>query len=603
METEFDLLAPEVKESLSAHHELFFIDLTPWGFNKTEVNIQQKIEEALQNKGIFLIKFPEGFLYANQTQYLREKYIKQDIIYKIVLFPNYQSKVVYILFDKQKQTNSKGIIKFEEITKEKRAYKKVNVSVEEIKEQGYNLSINRYFHPRLDYLKQEIAQNKAILHPLLSITERIIVGRTYPQEQILTDSQEDYPYIAIRDLSSAKNAILDTTNTRKIKKEGFRGKKIDYSCVLVSLVHNKLYPTYFEYQGQAIVTMPYIAAIEVKTDMVNIDYLIEQLNSDFVKIQLEMLVNGIFNKISTRDLEGIKIILPTLSEQKERLLAIQKERIKAITSEIENTKIEVRTAEYDIMSEIVHNLNQKLGTIQNGLDLLTHFLKEKDEKGSPVSLDEPVVPIFEENTIEQIESFKLKNVLQNLKIAHNYAAKYIKDMREDVQNNTVKPILTKLKDFFEKNVKPHYQTQSFDFEVSGENVKLEIDQDRIEPLVSNLVNNAKQHGKATKIVFYFQYTDKTKEYVRIVCKNNGKPFHKNFDFEETYKVLYGKSADSKGTGIGGRTISKIIELHRGEMYNTSAEAIDNEIYPVQITFILPTQYTKNPYYTKSNPYS
>ena len=89
-----------------------------------------------------------------------------------------------------------------------------------------------------------------------------------------------------------------------------------------------------------------------------------------------------------------------------------------------------------------------------------------------------------------------------------------------------------LKDFFEKNVKSHYQTQNFDFGISGEDIELEIDRDRIEPLVSNLVDNAKQHGKATKIIFDFQYTDDTKEYVRIICKNNGFPFHVNFNFEE-----------------------------------------------------------------------
>ena len=61
----------------------------------------------------------------------------------------------------------------------------------------------------------------------------------------------------------------------------------------------------------------------------------------------------------------------------------------------------------------------------------------------------------------------------------------------------------------------------------------------------------------------YESEDKTStKFARIIYKNDGKPFPKNFSFEH-YKQFSNKAGITQGTGIGGYVINKVIELHDG----------------------------------------
>jgi type I restriction enzyme M protein len=108
------------------------------------------------------------------------------------------------------------------------------------------------------------------------------------------------------------------------------------------------------------------------------------------------------------------------------------------------------------------------------------------------------------------------------------------------------------------------------------NLKLNVwlDKDAFKDVIENLIDNAKSHGfiddtKNYRIVFELSKLENeadvdeySTQYARIIYKNDGKSFPKDFSFDE-YKQYSNKAGRTQGTGIGGYVVNKLIELHDG----------------------------------------
>lgn len=562
---------------------------------------------ALDEKGKAVVVVPDSFLVKAESKSLRKEYLSRNLIEKIIslpdsLFkPHSLIKTSIIVLNKSNPNNN--FIVFD--GKESDKFETTQVNVNEILQtNNYDLQVSRYALKEgkevasilSNYPSNQVKKIKDLI--TLSIS-----GYNYsPNQRNIENSLETLPYVRVADLSKNETEFnLDVTKVeRKISREKAHNKTIiDFSCVLVSKISPKLKPTYFNFTGQPIVIGSDVVALKLKED-INVDYFLTQLYSRLVKIQVEMMSSGTtINRISTEDFLNIQIILPPLEEQSSVVIEFLKKFQKELIEDVAQVEKEVKNTEYDIIGIAIHDFNQKLGAMQNDLSDLKQFFEEK----LPDYLSQPIKPVYDDDTEEEINQFRLGNVLQRLINTRNEAFAQLSATREELQNNTVKPVIIKnLKRWFEKEVKPLYQNE-IDFEVSGEKIEAEIDPNRFKNLVRNLVVNAKQHN--AKIVAFdvsYSYLDGEKK-IRILYKNDGEPFPEDFNFDVHFKGLYQKSSQSKGTGIGGYSVNKTIELHNGEMKNISPEITSGELFPVQIEIILPINYKPNPNYVKSNPYS
>ena len=84
---------------------------------------------------------------------------------------------------------------------------------------------------------------------------------------------------------------------------------IDYSAILVSLLGNKLRPTYFLYEGKSIVIGENILALKMNEN-IDIEYFIAQLHSRFVEIQLSLIATGTnIPRMNVEDFLNVNIFL------------------------------------------------------------------------------------------------------------------------------------------------------------------------------------------------------------------------------------------------------------------------------------------------------
>ena len=117
-----------------------------------------------------------------------------------------------------------------------------------------------------------------------------------------------------------------------------------------------------------------------------------------------------------------------------------------------------------------------------------------------------------------------------------------------------------------------------------------IDKTQMTTALSNLIENAKVHGfienKKYLVCFRVGLSPDKREVI-IEYKNDGRPFPKNFSFQDF--ISYGNYAGDTGhSGIGGYLINQIIENHDGSlMYREKVDKHDP--FKVQFELALPNR--------------
>ncbi len=573
-------------------------NIFPDTYDSTRIEYPQ-IEEmisSLKKTGKAIIVVPDNFLFSTKGKSLRKKYLSLDLIERVVSLPHNAFKphnsirTSIIVFNKNKA--NKNTIFFD--GKDAR-FEESEVTVDSIvSDHNSDLRVSRYALKE----KKEVESILSKYPPdevkrIKDLIDSSISGYNYsPDNRIVEDSSENLPYVRVKDLSNSnKDFTLDVSKVeRVISREKARKKTvIDFSAVLVSKIAPKLKPTLFDFAGQPIVIGSDVIALQVKED-VNVEYFLTQLYSRLVQIQVEMMSSGtIINRISAQDFLNIQIILPPLDEQQREVSEVRPLIVEKLSAE--ERIIEV---EFDIVASINHSLKNKLAVINNDYDTLVRFLRRKERKKETIIFSDPISANAVGDDIDTIEviTSRLKTNLSDASKVFNNALK--------IQKQNLKKDVVELVKFFKEEVKPLYAGKNFSIEVnvkSGLKLNVWLDKDAFKDVIENLIENAKSHGfvddeKNYRIVFELSKLEdpddvdrKTStQYAKIVYKNDGKPFPKNFSFED-YKQFSNKAGRTQGTGIGGYVINKMIDLHDGKL-NFIAPSDD---FTVEFEIILPLE--------------
>lgn len=113
----------------------------------------------------------------------------------------------------------------------------------------------------------------------------------------------------------------------------------------------------------------------------------------------------------------------------------------------------------------------------------------------------------------------------------------------------VRALLEKLKERFSQ----------IEFEVNFSSAQVLADEKLLESVLSNLIHNAIQHGKATKIRFDKELGSDS---VHIVFKDNGKGYSGSL---ENLGVLFQRATSTSGTGIGLYIVKILLTAMKGNL--------------------------------------
>ena len=117
---------------------------------------------------------------------------------------------------------------------------------------------------------------------------------------------------------------------------------------------------------------------------------------------------------------------------------------------------------------------------------------------------------------------------------------------------------------------PYIERKTIEFtnEQPGEEIHVELDQEKFEKILNNLLSNAikfTQENGRIKLILE-QYETDNKKGIRISIKDNGQGISKEFlpnIFDRFYQVDGSSTREHEGTGIGLSLVKELVELHDG----------------------------------------
>ncbi len=549
---------------------------------------------SLTPNGKVIAVVSNSFLFNSINSSLRKEFIDRDLIEYIISFPGglFQhtgiSFSLVVLNNNKKSSNKVTFVNAEKFVKKisKRENKiKVNALVKSIEEgtesdckiifnlkeicnsgSNYNLSANRFFISdslvgieNMTSLKNILAP--AFAHSLASIVE----GK----------------FIRIRDLSDDIHKFQKDFDDLEDIEILTRPSMVPNNKLLIAKKGASLKPTFYKSSGNTTIyySQSDILALSVDEDKVNIEYLVNELYSDYVQEQIKKYRTGItVTQISINDLFNVKIKLPTLEEQKAKVRGFKEALILEKKRELDYLK-KIHGLENEIFEQnsfLRHSIAGPLSNLQGSIDDIKAILNEKVAPFVDGLMDIKETPESE---------ITLGNYLDILK--HNIEVVIQKTKSISHTDNKESEIDFKsigLISFLEHYISETKVRSNLNF-----SIVLQLDQDSIidgeidindicilgnelllKELLDNLIENADIHAfdkydsSKNRIELYLSFNELNNSEVWLLVSNTGKSFPKQFSLD-MYIKKGAKTGYNSGDGNGGYRIYEIIKLHGGSL--------------------------------------
>ena len=563
-------------------------------FGTIEQFIIEKGISSLTDNGKLIALLPQGILFrGSHEKRLREFLVNEDLIDTIISLPgglllNTGIPLVIMVLNKKKKIPGKvrfvDTKNFVEIKSPREKilndvalksflddnYKDSDVvrliSNNQIKTFDYNLSVPRYFQKQVEGVKLgEILEFVRGQRENLPLNGRFIRIRDLKDDKI--------------DFKLDENIIDEEQLTRPSIHQ------LTESCILLAVRWNTLKPTFFEFKGNPIYRSQEILSFKVNEELVDIAYLINELNADYVKEQLESYRLGasVMPFIRKEDLMEVVIKLPSLQEQKAKIQGIYElsDKIKSLQAERNALAHGKSLKQFSEFASLKHTLGRPRQNILDWSDNLLHFLNAKSEGFE--RLNKSFAEFYDTDIITALKEIKRD-------------VNFITDVLEKGENGFV---LSE----YEITTIPLTDINSLINELSniGLNFKIkklllnsEMLKDRgvyanrtlFKTLIDNILTNANKYAfnkkdAGNEVIIELTEVD---DFLGIEFKNNGNSFPKNFD-RDKFITKYSTANSTNGSGLGGYDINRIATYFN----NPNWELLLNEdpFYPVKFKFLFP----------------
>jgi len=447
------------------------------------------------------------------------------------------------------------------------------VTLEEIQQQDYDLSPELYIGALSKEIKELVeSQTGKLLGDICEVTK----GKIETDEI----NYSGFPDVSTKDLSKdIVDCNLDLSNSMQHRSstDATPHHFVDKKCILVSLVGDDLKPTIYnpdyykdnddsDIDNSKIILGRDIEAIIPEEKSLDLEYLYYQLYSPIVQKQFEAFISGDgrYPRITPENIK--KIIIPVLESIEEQRRSISQQ--KAILLERENARHEtiktrlgifeqIQEAEYKIVRHLSHDIKAKLHIAGSPIETIEDFLEK-------------------ENLLEKVVSTGMGGSKETAR----YLLKVTKDnlLSIDGSLNSAKKLVTmeikmdefektNIFDLFENRILPSYKNKTYSIVLDCEDKDIEayLHIESFIEAINNIIRNAEMHAfpdNTEGSVLKFKISeDINEEKIIIDYTNNGIRFP---DMNEDVYLSFGrKGKNSKGEGLGGAWIGKVIEVHDG----------------------------------------
>lgn len=577
--------------------------LFPFGSKMARIEYAyvELILSVLNESGRAVIVVSDMFLSSSEGKAFRQKLTREDLIERVHYLGQSKSSATMVnqaIVVLNKKKEKPGFVTFDG---EGHGFSTSLVQTQEIADNSFS------WHPRRYASKQRMAFNDFLLTyqnhiPIRKLKDLVEYansgGAAAAKYRVEPGIDGAVPYVTISDLlPSDSGGQFDPRSAKTWVNRETANSIVDYSAILVGTIKGSLKPTLFDFKGFSISIGHGVVALR-PNNLVREDYLLAQLQSGFVKSQIEMMSSGnIISRISKSDLLNVELPLPTsLTEQQQRadeLLLVAAEKADVIDQLVE-AKEEARLTEYDVIAAISHNLNQKLGSMVEDVDSLLRFLK-REASDKNFDFDKTLRPIRAGEDSASVETFA--QVADRLEQNLSDTATSLKTTEDILQKRTADLHLVNLVRFFKEEIQPKFQSPLLrvTVETSKSRITVPLDKMAFTIAIRNLIENAKKHGftasdREYEVIFELdtQHDESGESFARIVYKNSGKAFPVGYSFDE-YKRLASRAGKTKGSGIGGFFVARVVDLHGGQFNTLSLRTNQMEKYPVQFEILLPLE--------------
>jgi type I restriction enzyme M protein len=154
---------------------------------------------------------------------------------------------------------------------------------------------------------------------------------------------------------------------------------------------NALKPTYFAYSGTPVYTSTDIGAFLIDTTKVDIGYLASELHASYITDQIESVQSGIsVHTIRREDLLNVRILLPTLEEQRAKVKGIAEALAEAKKKELDDlyTIHGLKQEKYDQDSYLRHTLAGSTSNLASSIAKVKSIITDKVLPISPEILQQ-----------------------------------------------------------------------------------------------------------------------------------------------------------------------------------------------------------------------
>jgi type I restriction system adenine methylase HsdM len=457
------------------------------------------------------------------------------------------------------------------------------VSRDEIIENDYNLNIPRYLS-NTDYFQIPEDSKLTELNDYLVSIQKIRTNNDFGKLIKISD---------LSDNSFLFSISLDSLPMAEVNRNFY---KLEEPALLISKRFSKLKPSFCNASiANPVFISPDIEAFSFTDNLIDLSYLILQLNSDYLVKQAESLsVGAVMPSLSRQDFLKLKIVVPDLITQE----SIIRQKALAEGAKIQSDKSKIEAFQLQntidaLLEERMNDFQWKLHDLRNG-ELL-------NLKGQVIALEmyADANPQFFNHIIDEESN---STIISSIKEIYNSVQKLavtLSDLYDTSDNISIKEdidILVFLKDFCEKQLGNNGNLFEIDFSYI-EKIKNDFDivdlvvlvnKNDLNRIFTNIFENAIRHGgfevsnQINKIKIELSL-DPKKEIISIAILNNGKSSKIS---ELDYFSDGGMAGSTSNSGKGGHIIKVLTERNNGKVFqnNYTLEEASGYSFEVGVQF-------------------
>ncbi|MBX2907226.1 MAG: N-6 DNA methylase [Taibaiella sp.] len=444
--------------------------------------------------------------------------------------------------------------------KKKTEYKTLSkwVHIHDIERNDYNLDAKRHLN---ELVVDESFRTVSEIATLFSGTgvPKSNINREKGIPFLQVGDLDDSPGLNEIDFNKAEYFISDETQLPK------NPNYIPDRAVLITKIGANVKATLYKNNGNALCN-PNIIVIKTDDNFVLPEYLITQLQSEYVLRQIEAIRHGsAVIHFSQADFAKIRIKIPPIDEQRMFVTSFYGRRLK----DKEIVEGEKQEENYqNIIASIQHRIAQYISPVANDIQNLKNYYQRKAKDMLPVTLDDRISGRENAATI-QMTFERLQDNLRG--IGDTFTL--MRDVLSFDDRNTMKELVNVVDLITEASKSLEDRLSNVIFHIEKGKLKesdllLPLASNQIVELLRNFIINSIRHGFdesiSPKVIYISLNKAKKGQDLELHLINNGHPFPDGFSFDDF--ISYGnKGTTSDGSGIGGFLMKRIVDNHNGKL--------------------------------------